>query len=72
MEKKLISTNQKTTLKGILTDKFYADHFKIYDLENLDGIERMTEGQYRYFLALFSGKSWFKLKQLLDNFINHK
>ena len=72
MEKKLISLNQYTTLRGILTDNFYAEHFIIYDLDNLEGIKRMTENQYRYFLALFAKKKWFDLKKLLDNFINHK
>lgn len=68
----MLDIGKQTTLKGIIKDKFHADHFKIYDLENLDGLKNMTDNQYKYFFALLFKKQWFKIKDLLDNFLTHK
>lgn len=72
MEKKLIHPNQIYYLKQILKDKFYIDHFKIYDLENMEGLSNMTEKQWKYFQVLLSKREWFKIKDLLDKFLTHK
>lgn len=67
-----LDIRQYRVLASILRDKFYYDHFKIYDLENLEGLMKMTDNQYRYFLALFGKRKWFDIKKLLDNFLTHK
>lgn len=68
-----ISLNNRNQLMRMLNDKFYADHFQIYDLTNLsEKLENMSNDQYYYFKVLLSKKKWFDIKNLLDKFINHK
>lgn len=67
-----IQLSSLTYLKSILTDKFYYDHLRIYDLDNLERLKEMTDDEYRRFLSNFYRKNWFKMKPILDKFINHK
>ncbi len=69
---KLIGLNQYHKLREILNDKFYAEHFKIYDTENTEKLRNMTDKQYRYLVYLMSNKKWFDIKKLLDKFLTHK
>ena len=70
-EKKLISLNQIGVLKQIL--EYNKEHFNIYDLQNIyEDVKPMTEKQYKYILYLFGQNHYFKIKQILDNFLKHK
>lgn len=70
-EKKLISLNQIVVLKQIL--KYKEEHFNIYNLEDIyEDVKSMTEKQYKYILYLLGQNHYFKIKQILDNFLKHK
>ena len=70
-EKKLIGLNQIVFLKNLLIYK--KEHFFIYDTENIyQDLHNMTEKQYKYILFLYGQNHYFKIKQILDNFLKHK
>ena len=77
MDKQPIYINQLSHLvKLICDDKFYAEHFVIYDISDREDVwkrlEKMTERQYAYFTALLAKRKWIDIKKLLDNFLKHK
>ena len=76
MEKEYISLNHLGWLRDLLYNKDYAEHFLIYNLDDKsivsERLSKMTDKQYGYFLALKVNNNWFKIKNLLDNFLTHK
>jgi len=75
MDKELITLNHRSFLHTILNDKFYFEHFKIYDLSNSEDVTKrlgkLSDKQYRYFLLLLNKKKWFDIKKLLDRYLKH-
>jgi Mg/Co/Ni transporter MgtE len=71
-----ISLNHLNQLMKWLYDKVYTEHMVIYNLEDRDDVyerlSKMSDKQYYYFFSLLSKKQWFKIKDLLDNFLTHK
>lgn len=56
-----------------LEDKFYAEHFSIYNLEDKEDlwerVSKMSDSQYEYIRDLLSKKHWFKIKEILSRYL---
>lgn len=75
MEKESIALNHIEVVSRFLRDKFYAEHFQIYNLSDSEDvyerISKMSDKQYNYLLVLLNKKKLFKIKKLLDQFLKH-